>query len=265
MSLAVVLSEPFSSPESPAGHPGAAPPRLGELTLEAYAVDTAAGQIPCFRYPGPQEAYVLFRRGWPDVLPPHHVPYRAQALALQALGVRAALFVGQVLVLDDRLPLSTPLQIGDLLMPDNRLPDGTVCTLADAPQAAQAQRSRSADLISTALNEQISMLGDAVGAEPCPPAVLAYGGVPRQPTRAEELFWLRMGAELHGGAMGPDLVLAHELGISCAALAVGTSYARSQVETEDAELDRAAMHAQTRRALDPLLVVFLAQGRPIDR
>jgi len=262
MPVAVILADLFAQP--PAGSQGEqAAPQLGDIVLEPVVAETALGQVSLYRFAGPQEAYVLFRRGWPRPCGPLQIPYEAQALALRALGVEALLLTAEVLLLDERAPLLAPMQLRDLVMPDNRLPDGRPCTIGTAPGAVPRRLELDEGLCSEALDEQVARLGAAVGCEPGSPVTLAYRSGARDCTQAEERFWVSTGAEAIGDGLGPDLVLANELGMVCAGIAIGTSYGRSLVpgawDREQMDRDRRV----ARSTLAPLICAFLSFGEPV--
>ena len=204
----------------------------------------------------PRPAFVLFRHGLPHRHLPNQIPYRANALALRAVGCRALVVTSSVGVLDRGVPLSTPLLAGDLLTLDNRLPCGAAMTLFDTPQPGQGHLVLQGGLFSAALNRQLRALG-ASG----PEVVFGYVGGPRTKTRAENRMWAALGAQVNSMTVGPEVVLASELGIPCAALLVGHKHslpdpgsAPSGPDSVAASLDdaRAAMSALVRRALHEL-------------
>lgn len=250
--VAVILGSAFHAD----GLPG--------LTLVPESVDTAAGPVTLHRVEGiARPAYVRFRHEWPHRLLPHQIPYRAQALALRDKAVGALLVTSSVGVMDARLPLDTPLPVADLLMPDNRLPDGSACTVFTDPTPEQGHLVLDEGLFSQSLTEHVAALGQTVGAPLGPEVVFAYVGGPRTKTRAENAFWRAAGAQVNAMTLGPEVVLANELGIPTAAVVVGHKYsALDAPPPRDAQTVAYSLVA-SRRAMTGLVVAFLREGRPV--
>lgn len=251
MSVAVILGSAFAEPI------------LGDRELELTRVPTRFGDADLHRYPARgDDAYVLFRHGIPHRWLPNQIPYRAHAAALQVAGCEALLVTSSVGVLDHDLPLDRPLPVGDLLMPDNRLPDGSACTVFPEPGENQYHLVLDEGLISDALTTQVEDLARQSGDAPAPRAVFAYTPGPRNKSAADNVFWVRGGAQINSMTVGPELVLANELGIPCAAVGVGHKYSGPG---EHDRLDRGAMAESLligRRVIERLAVAFLEGARP---
>lgn len=246
MAVAVILGSAFGD----GGPPG--------VKLVAETVATPFGPAVLHRVTGgPRPAFVLFRHGSPHTFLPPQIPYRAHAWALREVGVRSLLVTSSVGVLDAAAPLNRLLPVGDLLMPDNRLPDGSTCTMWPTPAPGQGHLVLGEGLFSRALTAQVAGLA-ALG----PPVVFAYVGGPRTKTPAENRLWARWGAQVNSMTLGPEVVLAGELGIACAGVVVGHKYSHPDIPTPDAAGVRESL-AASRAALGDLVAAFLRRGRPV--
>lgn len=240
-------------------------PHLAGAALEAVAVETPHGEVRLHRFPGRAEgqAWVLYRHGAPHRLLPHQIPYRAHAAALREVGCGALLVTSSVGVLDDAVPLDTPILVRDLLMPDNRLPDGSACTMFGEPSPGQGHLVLEEGLFSGALSAQVEGLLDGLGWPPPPPVLFAYVGGPRTKTAAENGLLRQQGAQVNSMSLGPEVVLANELEIPTTALVVG--HKRSSGDWQ-APLDHEAISASLRTSgeiIDRVAAAWLARARTV--
>jgi 5'-methylthioadenosine phosphorylase len=250
--LGVVLGSAFSS------HP----PK--ELALEEKVVETRFGPQPLYEVRGGvRPAYVAFRHGLPHAFLPHQIPYRALAAAFAEVGCGALLLTSSVGVLDAGVPLHRPLLVSDLLTLDNRLPDGSACTLFVERGPQQGHLVLREGLFSQALSAQLRRLAAAVEAPVAGDVVFGYAGGPRTKTAAENAMWARLGAQVNSMSLGPEVVLANELGIPCAGLVVGHKYSLPRGEDAVDALDVARSLADSREALERIVRAFLARGEPV--
>jgi len=252
-SVAVILGSAHEQPE------------LAGVPLEAVAVETAHGEVRLHRFPGRAdgEAWVLFRHGAPHRLLPNQIPYRAHAAALREVGCGALLVTSSVGVLDDAVPLDTPILVRDLLMPDNRLPDGSTCTMFGEPTPGQGHLVIEEGLFSAALSARIAELLDELGWPPPPPVLFAYVGGPRTKTAAENALLRQQGAQVNSMSLGPEVVLANELEIPTAALVVG--HKRSSGDCQ-APLDHETIAASlrtSREVVERVAAAWLARARAV--
>jgi 5'-methylthioadenosine phosphorylase len=251
MSVAVILGSAFADPI------------LGGRPLQPVPIATRFGEVVLHRHPDRADAWVLFRHGAPHRWLPNQIPYRAHAAALREVGCGALLVTSSVGVLDGALPLDSPLPIGDLLMPDNRLPDGSACTMFVTPEPEQHHLVLDEGLMSRALTGQVERLARSLGQEPSARCVFAYTPGPRNKTAAENVFWLRVGAQINSMSVGPEVVLANELGIPCAAVGVGHKYSgpgrRDRLEREEM---RGSLDVG-RTVVEPLAAAFCLQAAPV--
>jgi len=222
----------------------------GPWTL--HHVDVAAGP-----------AYVSFRHGYPHRLLPNQVPYRAQAWALKQVGCSALLVTSSVGILDAALPLYQPLLVGDLLTLDNRLPGGEACTMFPHPDPAHGHLVLNEGLFSIALTQQVAALARGTGDVPVAEVVFGYAGGPRTKTPAENRMWRLLGAQVNSMTVGPEVVLANELEIPCAAAVVGHKYSVPDIEAPPDEGAIAETLVRSRSTLGRLVRIFLEQAVPV--
>lgn len=237
------------------------------LALEPREVATPWGPQTVFAVPpalagSARSAYVLFRHDLPHRLLPHQINYRAQAAALRALEVGALLVNSSVGVLDPALRLNTPMLVSDVLMPDNRLPDGSTCTMFVEPDPEQGHLVLNEGLFSRALSAQIHALAPGLIRPAEAGLVFAYAGGPRTKTAAENRALAALGAQVNSMTLAPEVVLANELGIPCAALVVGHKYSVPG-RANPAEGGIRDSLAAARRATEDVLMAFLRRGAPV--
>lgn len=199
---AVVLGSAFSEGEA-----------LGPTT--PVQVQTRFGPVELHRHTE-TGGVVLFRHGRPHRWLPHQIPWRAHALALAELGVRALLLTSSVGAPDPTVPLYAPHLAGDLVMLDNRLPDGSPCTVWPEPHPDQGHLVVREGLFHAALGAWMT------GRFGLPERRLVFGYVPgpRTKTAAENRLVAQMGVEVNSMSVGPEVVLAGELELPTAALLV---------------------------------------------
>ncbi len=250
MSSAVILGSAFERPT------------LAGRDLEPLQIATRFGPA-LLHWDSRTQGHVLFRHGAPHRFLPNQIPYRAQAAALHEVGCDRLLVTSSVGVLDRELPLDAPIPISDLIMFGNTLPDGTACTVFPDPAAGQWHLVLDAGLISDPLTAQLEDLCRGAGLTPGPRAVFAYTPGPRNKTAAENVAWVRLGAQIDSMTVGPELVLANELGIPCAAVGVGHKYSGPG---QHGRLDGPAMTdslAVGRQVVESVADVFLGGAEPV--
>ncbi len=203
---AVVLGSAFSS----------ALPSSLEADLSPFNVTTRFGTVRLHRH-RPTQGLVLFRHGRPHRFLPHQIPWRAHAQAMSDLGVRALLLTSSVGQLDPSVPSFVPHVAGDLIMPDNRLPDGTMCTMWPTPTPGQAHLVVDLGLFNRTLGDWVAKRFDL----PNRRLTFAYVPGPRTKTAAENRLYRQLGAQVNSMCVGPEVVLANELGIPTTAVLTG--------------------------------------------
>lgn len=234
------------------------------LALRLRVVSTPWGDQELYEGVSPEgrDVVLIHRHGLPHRTLPNQVNYRAQAHALKARGCGTLLVSSSVGVLDPEIPLYRPLLVTDLLMPENRLPDGSTCTMFDVPRDGQGHLVLTEGLFSPTLGRQLRELDSGDTIAPEAPCVFVYAGGPRSKTAAENRMWARLGAQVNSMSVGPEVVLANELEIPCAALVVGHKYSVPGMATPSApDLEQTLVEA--RRAGQHLVQRFLEAGRPV--
>lgn len=201
----------------------------------------------------PRPAWILARHGIPHTLYPQDIPYRANAWALRAAGVRALLVTSSVGILRREVPLDVLLEVGDLLWPENRLPDGSACTLGGGHLVVQD------GVFHTGLRAKVRSLCGRRGIEVGGPVVFTYAGGPRTKTAAENRYWASAGADVNSMTLAPEVVLAAELGIPVAALVVGHKYSHPDIENPPSDGISASLDA-SRRMLSRAIRGFLEEA-----
>jgi len=196
--------------------------------LQVVSVDTPAGPAVLHRDPE-TGGYVVFRHGRPHRFLPNQIPYRAIAWALHRVGCTALLVTSSVGVLDGSVPLYEPHLVDDLLMLDNRLPDGSACTVFNEERAWQGHLVIQDGLFDPRLRAWIRERAGLPARE----LTFLYVQGPRTKTPAENRLAARTGAHVNSMTVGPEVVLANELGIPTAAVVVGHKYSVPDGVTPD--------------------------------
>lgn len=210
-SVAVILSSAFDDFDG-----------LGE----PITVETPHGRQVVYPYHrADRPAYAIFRHGRPHRLLPNHIDWRAQAAALKMLNVGALLITSSVGVLRQDVPLNVALVVTDLLMPDNRLPDGSLCTMFVEPSPNHGHLVIQESLFDAEINQSLVELGAREM-----PLCFVYAPGPRTKTPAENRYWAQAGGDVNSMSLGPEVVLANELQIPCAALVVGHKYSHPDIQ-----------------------------------
>ena len=239
-SIAVILGSAFNK-RPPQG-----------IDLEPHKMTTPWGKVTLYKVVNSANAYsafVIFRHGLPHQTLPHLVNYKAYAAALKEVNCSALLVTSSVGVLDEVIPLNQAMLVSDLLMPDNRLANGEICTMFDRiqhnfPLSDTLKRALSpghlvlkSGLISSVLSEQLISFLKSRKLPVLSNLTFAYVPGPRTKTQAENRYWYSLGAQVNSMSLGPEIVLANELEIPCAALVVGhkrslASKSSSLIETQ---------------------------------
>ena len=115
----------------------------------------------------------------------------------------------------------------------------------------------------SALGAQLRRLADAARASVAGEVVFGYAGGPRTKTPAENAMWARLGAEVNSMSLGPEAVLANELGIPCAGLVVGHKYSLPQGGNAAGDVDVARSLSDSRDALERIVRAFVASGEAV--
>ena len=235
-------------------------PVIAGITLQKEIITTSLGNMNVYRLPAKHSAYVMFRHGLPYEYLPHQIPYELQAEVLHQLECKALLLTSSVGVLGEHLPLFTPLLANDLLMLDNRLPDGRICTLR-GPKKKHMHLVFDEGPFSCELNKQFKAEFARCGITDSHEVTYAYFAGPRTKTSSENRWFSKMGADVNSMTMGPEVVLANELGIPTAALLVGHKYSLAATKSiNDSEL--ADTITKSKHELEKWVIWFLQHIKP---
>jgi purine nucleoside phosphorylase len=153
------------------------------------------------------------------------VQHRANILALQELGVQAAIATTICGALDPTIELGSLIVFDDLHFLSNRLPDGELCSLYDTPGMAGRGHwifdRPFSEPLRQALLEGAAAAGLAARDGGC------YGHVdgPRFNTRSEIAMLARAGVSAVSQTAGPEAVLCGEARIPYGLLGYATDYA----------------------------------------
>ena len=158
----------------------------------------------------------LARHGREHQLPPHRVPYRANIWALHELGVQ------RIIAFSAMGGLCAHYEVGDFVLPDQFVDwtKGRPSTFFDGPEAVHTPM---ADPYCPELRGILGKAGEAMGLRVHQEGtVLVFEG-PRFSTRAESRLYRDVfGADLLSMTLVPEIVLARELGMCYATVAVVT-------------------------------------------
>ena len=292
-SIAVILGSAFSK-KPPQG-----------LKLEPHIINTPWGKVTLYKVINSvnvHSAFIIFRHGLPHQTLPHLINYKAYAAALKKVNCAALLVTSSVGVLDELTPLNQAMLVSDIIMPNNRLANGEICTMFDrlqhsSPLCDTLTKALSpghlvlkSGLISSVLSEQLISFLKSRQLPVISNLTFAYVPGPRTKTQAENRYWYNLGAQVNSMSLGPEIVLANELEIPCAALVVGhkrslANKSSSMIETQSQahsshlvsseslcskssklqdEVD--AMTISLKRShteLESLLVQFIQEGTPV--
>ena len=208
--------------------------------MEAWDIDTPHGPACLHRCEG---GVLLFRHGRPHRLLPNQMNFRANAWALKHARVTALLVTSSVGVMDLNVPLFELLRVKDIAMLGNRLPDGSTCSMWPEPTEGQGY------LLSNQLLHR--ELGDWLGLQRAVDFLYVPG--PRTKTPAENRMYSSLGIPVNSMTLGPEVVLAAELGIPVTAAVVGHKY--SVPGGPEADIT-ASLHS-SRDAMRALILRFL--------
>lgn len=209
-----------------------------------------------------RDVYVIFRHGVPHRLLPNQINYRAQADALRILRCGALLINSSVGVLDPDLPIYKPMLVTDLLMPENRLPDGSTCTMFSEPSANHGHLLIKEGLFSDKINQQILEHHSEAIFTRDEGVVFVYAGGPRGKTAAENRMWATLGGQVNSMTLAPEVVLANELEIPCAAVVVGHKYSVPGIQNPKEEEIGQTLE-NSRKATEKIIVDFIREGEPV--
>ncbi len=235
------------------------------LSLDEEKIKTPFGEAALFKMPGTDPAaYVIFRHGVPHTYLPNQIPYQANAWALKEAGCGALVVTSSVGVFTQEFPLFQPLLIKDMVMLDNRLPNGSTCTMFTEPSRDHAHLIITEGLFSQELGAQLRKMAEISGWPVAGEVEFGYVGGPRNKTAAENRIWRGFGVDVNSMTVGPEIILANELGIPTAGLVVGHKYSIPGLETENDNMTLDDSFVQSREAFAKLVIQFLENGQPVS-
>lgn len=221
-----------------------------EAVLHATPYGDPSGAARVGRFGGRRVAF-LARHGEGHALPPHRVNYRANLWLLQELGVERVVAVNSVGGITDAYG---PRAIG---VPDQLIDytQGRVSSFSDMP-GAEVRHVDFGEPYSRPLRRALLDAVRAAGAEAADGGVYGCTEGPRLETRAEIARMRRDGCDLVGMTGMPEAVLARELGLEYACLALVANWAAGCGPTPEVEITMADVLANMEAAIAPLPTIL---------
>ena len=228
----------------------------GLENAERHTVDTpygpASGDIVVGDFAGKRIAF-LARHGESHTLPPHRVNYRANVWALHSLGARRVVGVNAVGgIRDDMGPrvIVVPDQLIDYT-------HGRLTSYCDV-EGAEVKHIDFSEPYAESLRRQLLDAARAAGVAAIDGGCYGATQGPRLETRAEIARMKRDGCDLVGMTGMPEAVLARELAIDYACLALVANFAagcgdEAEISIEEIFAHLAAATAEVPRILAELL------------
>jgi 5'-methylthioinosine phosphorylase len=225
---------------------------------QRQAVDTpfgaASGEVVTGRFHGRTLAF-LARHGESHTLPPHRVNYRANLWALHALGARRIVGVNAVGgIRDDMGPRA-------VVVPDQVIDytHGRYTSFCDV-DGAEVRHIDFSEPYTASLRQALVAAAARAGV-----AVVdggCYGATqgPRLETRAEIARLRRDGCDLVGMTGMPEAVLARELGVEYACLALVANWAAGVGDEEEISIEEIFAHLAAATAAVPAILGELVAG-----
>ena len=213
-----------------------------------------SGEIALGTYAGRRVAF-LARHGEGHTIAPHRINYRANVHALHALGVRRAVAVNAVGGI-------TPLMKPRVVCVPHQIIDythGRLSSFCDV-DGAQVRHVDFSDPYTPALSSELIEAAHRAGIEVVPRGVYGATQGPRLETVAEIARMARDGCDLVGMTGMPEAVLARELGIDYACIALVANWAAGCDERGVGQnlppisLDEIFEHLEVATAAVPMIV-----------
>jgi 5'-methylthioadenosine phosphorylase len=149
--------------------------------------------------------------------PPHRIPYRANLWALREIGVRRILAPCAAGSLDPAVPPGAFVVVDQFVDRTSGRED----TFYDGPGATHIE---GADPYCPDLRARITEVGGELGIDIRPSGTMVVVQGPRFSTRAESAWYRMMGWEVINMTGYPEVILARELGLCYASIALITDY-----------------------------------------
>ncbi len=195
-----------------------------KLQGHGETVHTRFGPVPVLTSRiGDHDVYAIRRHGAEHTVPPHNVNHKAHIDAARELEATAIFASSAVGIIDGYAP-------GQLILCSDALTyhlllDGKAITYTHSFPDGRPQHRDSSALFSPLLNTLMQDAAADVGVQLRSGAVLALTYGPRFETPADIRALKILGANLAGMTAVYEAILANELGIPYAVLAIGTNWA----------------------------------------
>jgi len=190
---------------------------------EQHVVSTPYGDLasPLLRgIVGNKEIIILSRHGWEHMVPPSQVNNRANIYALKEAGCT------HIIATTACGSLREEIGRGDLVIPD-QLIDFThhrIHTFFEEFEPGKMKHTSMPDPFDEKLRNLIVSSAENVGIKIHPKGTVITIEGPRFSTRAESKMFRMWGADIINMSVAPEAILANELGIPYAAIAMSTDY-----------------------------------------
>jgi 5'-methylthioinosine phosphorylase len=197
----------------------------------------------------------IARHGSEHTIPPHRVNYRANLWALQSLGARRVIGINAVGgIRDDMGPrvLVVPDQVIDYT-------HGRLTSFCDV-EGAKVEHVDFSEPYTHALRTQLVVAARAAGVDVVDGGCYGATQGPRLETRAEIARMRRDGCDLVGMTGMPEAVLARELGVDYACLALVANWAAGCGDTQEISLEEIFANLDAVTARVPPVITRLLEG-----
>ena len=203
---------------------------------------------------GGKDIYVISRHGHQHTVTPTHVNNRAHIKAIEQLGCEA------ILATTACGSLREEIKPGDLVFP-NQILDFTrfrANTFFDEFKPGEFNHTPFADPFNGEMNKELAKLANEMGLSNHADKTLITIEGPRFSSRAESHMFRQWGADLINMSTAPELILANEVGIPYAAVAMSTDYDcwKTNEEPVTAEAVMETFHRNAKNVTD-LLKAYL--------
>lgn len=164
------------------------------------------------------EIVFLPRHGIPHRIPPHKINYRANLWGFRSLGVKKIISINAV------GGIKEGLKPGDILLPDQviDMTHGRESTFFDREEVVHIDFT---EPFCSGLRDLLCCAGERAEIPLVRSGTYLCTNGPRLETRAEILYFSKIGADVVGMTLMPEASLARELEICLASISVITNYA----------------------------------------
>ncbi|WP_426689075.1 S-methyl-5'-thioinosine phosphorylase [Rhodanobacter ginsengiterrae] len=223
-----------------------------------HRVDTpygpASGDIVVGTFAGKRIAF-LARHGESHTLPPHRVNYRANLWALHSLGARRVLGVNAV------GGIRSDMGPRVLVVPDQLIDytHGRTTSYCDV-DGAEVKHIDFSEPYTESLRQHLLVASRKAGIEVIDGGCYGATQGPRLETRAEIARMKRDGCDLVGMTGMPEAVLARELGLAYACLALVANFAAGCGDEAEISIEEIFAHLAAATAEVPRILAELLRG-----